>query len=210
MPLGLIKGIIELANNKAREIENKKRFPDSIVEKGSSINHESSLGKKCRICKNVIINYSDIGKYTYINFNSLIQHSTVGNYCSIAHGVKIGLGTHPLHLFSTSPIFYKMENPLKIELVDTDYEFDEYKKTIIGHDVWIGTNAIIMDGVEIGNGAVVAAGAVVTKDVPAYAIVGGVPAKILKYRFEADKREHLLFSKWWIKDAHQVLSMKLK
>ena len=98
------------------------------------------------------------------------------------------------------------KNTLKIDLVDTDLDFDEYENIIVGNDVWIGARAIIMDGVKINNGAIVAANSVVTKDVPAYAIVGGVPAKILKYRFNEKKIETLLNTEWWDDDLQTIKS----
>jgi len=79
----------------------------------------------------------------------------------------------------------------------TDSIFEELKRTQIGNDVWIGARAIVLDGISIGDGAVIAAGAVVTKDVPPYAIVGGVPAKLIRYRFEDDVIQELLKWKWW-------------
>lgn len=86
-----------------------------------------------------------------------------------------------------------------MSFADRNY-FEEFEKIGIGNDVWIGANVIILDGIEIGDGAVVAAGSVITKSVPPYAIVGGVPAKIIRYRFEKDKIEKLLILKWWDMD----------
>ena len=203
-PIGLIKGIIEIGNNNARDIQNKKRFPDAIIDKGSSFSDDVKIGKNVRICNNCIINHSSIGSYTYLNYGTLIQHTTIGNYCSISHNVKMGLGAHPLDLFSTSPIFYKVKNALGVNVVDEDIKFKEYAPITIGNDVWIGSDVIIMDGVEIGNGAVVAAGAVVTKNVPAYAIMGGVPAKLIKYRFSESKISSLERSKWWEDNPKKV------
>ena len=83
--------------------------------------------------------------------------------------------------------------------------FEEFKAQIeIGNDVWIGDSAIIMDGVKIGDGSIIAAGAVVTKDVPPYAIVGGVPAKIIRYRFDEDDINFLLELSWWEKDKKWI------
>ncbi|WP_282054685.1 CatB-related O-acetyltransferase [Maribacter luteus] len=208
LPLGLVKGVLEVANEKARDIQNKRRFPHAIIDKGSSFSQEVTIGEKAHICGDCTINHSHVGSYSYINFGTLIQNSTIGNYCSIAHGVKMGLGSHPLHLFSTSPIFYKKQNALGVQVLNEDVEFQEYAPITIGNDVWIGANAIIMDGVKIGNGAVVAAGAVVSKDVPAYAIVGGVPAKLIKYRFDEVSRNILETSKWWQSPPEEVVQMK--
>lgn len=155
-----------------------------------------------------VVNHSQIGSYSYVNYNCCIQNAIIGNYCSISTNVSIGLGAHPLHLFSTSPVFYKASNTLKVKLIKEDIEFDEYKPIRIGSDVWIGTKASILDGVTIGHGACVAAGAVVTKDVPAYAVVGGIPAKIIKYRFDSETIKTLLQTGWWEKSAEQVHAMR--
>ena len=208
LPIGLVRGLFTLANNSARDIENQKRFPEAIIEPGSTFTPDVRIGKHSRIYSNCIVNHISIGSYSYINYKTLVQNATIGNYCSISHNVSIGLGLHPLNLFSTSPIFYKTKNLFDIDLIPKDLGFKEYQPITIGNDVWIGANAIIMDGVKIGNGAVVAAGAVVTKDVPAYAIVGGVPAKIIKYRFNENVRSSLEKSKWWLNEAEAVYHMK--
>ena len=110
-----------------------------------------------------------------------MQYAVIGKLCSIGDNVRIGLGIHPTHLRSTHPAFYSPQGNWDIKPTIQE-KITEYKKVYIGDDVWIGTNAMILDGVTIGSHAVIAAGAVVTKDVPEYAIVGGVPAKIIKYR----------------------------
>ena len=123
----------------------------------------------------------ELGDYTYVGGRSKIQNASLGAFCSIAEGVHIGLGIHPTHLKSTHPVFYSRHNQWDIKPVSSEI-IEEYRPVKIGDDVWIGVNAIILDGVTIGSHAVVAAGAVVTKDVPDYAIVAGVPAKVIKYR----------------------------
>ncbi len=204
MPLGLIKGFIKLANDNARDIENKKRFPKSIIDAGSSFTSDSTIGKHSHILTGAIINHSHIGNYTYCSRNVLIQNTSIGNYCSIAHDVVMGLGAHPLHLFSTSTLFYKTHNTLGVKFVNENLNFEEYKPIKVGNDVWIGTRVIIMDGVTIGDGAVIAAGAVVTKNVPPYAIVGGIPAKTIKHRFSMGKINRLINSKWWELDLNEI------
>lgn len=146
-----------------------------------------------RWCK---IRNSQFGMYTYVGFRSDFNHVKVGNYCSISSDVKIGLGKHPTHLFSSSPVFYSNQNPFNSH--DAYLEFnDQPTLTVIGHDVWIGANVIIMDNITIGTGAVIAAGSVVTKDVQPYEIVGGVPAKLIKKRFDDQTISSLLKSEWW-------------
>jgi acetyltransferase-like isoleucine patch superfamily enzyme len=99
-------------------------------------------------------------------------------------------------MISTHPIFYSPSWHSSISFVEKQY-YEEFVQTIIGSDVWIGANVTILDGIKIGCGAIVAAGAAVTKDIPDYAIVGGVPAKIIKYRFSKEEIELLLSLKWW-------------
>lgn len=203
-PFGLLKGILDLANDKARDMENTRRFPQAIIENGCTFSRDVRIGDYTRICYSTTVNHSKIGFCSYINYESLIQHTEIGNYCSIAHGVKMGLGAHPINLFSTSPIFYKVKNPFRVPILEKNVDFKEYLPIQIGSDVWIGAQVIVMDGVTIGHGAVVAAGAVVTKDVPPYGIVGGVPAKLIKYRFNEKQIEALLLTQWWIKQPSEV------
>jgi len=209
-PFGFVKGIIELTNEKARDFENKKRFPNAIIEKNCSFNTNVIIGKNSRICYNTTVNDSQIGFCTYINYNSLIQHTEIGNYCSIAHGVKMGLGEHPLHLTSTSPLFYKVNNALNISLIEKDIDFNPHEPIKIGSDVWVGAQSIIMNGVTIGHGAVVAAGSIVTKEVLPYNIVAGIPAKVINTRFNQNKIDELLNSKWWLKEPLEINNTKNK
>ena len=141
------------------------------------------------------IYWSTIQKYTYINDHCWIIKSTIGSFCSIASNVMIGGGKHPLNFVSTSPVFYSKRNSLKICFVEVNFE--EYEKTIIGNDVWIGANVFIKGGVNVGHGAVIGAHAVVTKDIEPYAIVVGNPAKMVKKRFDDATIQKLLKSKWW-------------
>jgi virginiamycin A acetyltransferase len=133
------------------------------------------------ICANTIID-----SYNYIGFNTLISKTTIGRYNSIANNVNIGHGEHPLDLISTSSI-----------ITNTTYEVLTAKPCTIEHDVWIGSGATIRRGVTLGIGCVVGANSFVNKDVPPYAVVGGVPAKILKYRFSEEKIKLILDSNWW-------------
>ena len=135
-----------------------------------------------------------VGKYTRIKPGCILKNAIIGNYCSLANDIMIGLGQQPTNLISTNSIFYK---PGITNIFARHIDYEEEKKTYIGNDVWIGNGAVIMDGVTVGDGAIIGSRAVVTKDVPAYAIVGGIPAKIIRYRFSSDIIETLEKSQWW-------------
>ena len=203
-PLGLTKKLIELGKNGSRDLNNKKRFKNSIIDQGCCIDNLSQINDYTHILSNTLLLNSQVDSYTYIGKSGMIQNCQIGKFCSIANEVCIGLGNHPITNFSTATLFYKKYNKLKVEFVEKDSDFIEYKNIEIGHDVWIGIRSIILDGVKIGHGAIVAANSVVSKDVPPYAIVGGVPAKIIRYRFSEEKISQLLESNWWNKDLHEI------
>jgi len=160
------------------------------------VDQSSEFGGYNKLYRGTKIWNSKIGAFTYIS-NSEVYNCEIGSFTSIApYAIIGGFGQHPTRWLSTHPAFYS--NALKANTTFTsDNSFDEYQITHIGNDVWIGTRAMILDGVNIGNGAIVAAGAIVTKDVPDYAIVGGIPAKVIRYRFSNDIIEELLAWKWW-------------
>ena len=195
--VGLFKHFLFIINRYGRDAENRHRFPQSIVLDGVCLSQDTILGKNTKVHEGCIINHSTIGDYTYVSRNALIQNTVIGNYCSISHELICGLGVHPLDLFSTSPLFYRVTNDFGIKVVERDSDFVEYKPIKIGNDVWIGARVTILDGVVIGDGAVFAAGAIVTHDVPDYAVVGGVPAKIIRYRNTKENIRLFKESQWW-------------
>lgn len=166
-----------------RKYKIQKRYPTLKVGGYAEITSDCSFGHRNIIYPHAVVSNVKLGDYSYIGGYSHIQNAMIGKYCSIAPEVRIGLGIHPTNLKSTHPAFFSKQSHWIDEIQPTiSDEIVEYKHIYIGDDVWIGARSLILDGVKIGSHAVIAAGAVVTKDVPEYAIVGGVPAKIIKYR----------------------------
>ncbi len=152
---------------------------------------------------------SQFGDFSYVARNCQIYNTKVGKYTCIGPNVNTGMGAHPSSEFvSSHPLFYStLGQSSGMVIVDKNL-FEEFPSTEIGNDVWIGNNTIIKYGVKIGDGAIIGSGAVVTKDVEPYSIVGGVPAKIIKYRFTQDQIEFLLNFKWWDKDLEWIKANK--
>lgn len=161
------------------------------------------LGEYCTLYEHSQIRNSRIGSFTYVQRNANIYNTTIGKFCSIGPNIITCPGKHPTNLISTSPVFFSTQKQCQITFTLNEF-FKECGKVDIGNDVWIGANVIILEGVKIGDGAIIAAGAVVTKDIPSYAIVGGIPAKIIKMRFDEELICKLLNLKWWDKDIEWI------
>jgi acetyltransferase-like isoleucine patch superfamily enzyme len=174
----------------------KKKFSKSKIYSGAKVDNNSILNKNSVIFNDVVLNNSNIGAYSYIQARSIVSNTSIGKFCSIAGDVFIGLPQHATAFVSTHPIFYLNNTPLPKIFSSVDF-FETDKRTYIDHDVWIGQKALLMGGIKVGVGAIIGAGALVSKDIPPYAIVAGVPAKIIRYRFDFETREELLRSKWW-------------
>ena len=147
---------------------------------------------------------SYLGFGSYINSGFIRSYVEVGRYCSIGRNVTIGLGRHDYENITTSPFFGNFDPVDNLEWLAKK---NPKRRVIVGNDVWIGDNVLIDSGVTIGNGAVIAAGAVVTKNVPSFTIVGGIPAKVIKHRFDNDLASALNQSEWWSFRPHIIAPM---
>lgn len=156
----------------------------------SSIHHSSVIGISCNVVG------CTMDKYSYCGPECQIVNTIIGSFCSISDHVFIGGAEHPLDWVSTSPVFQNVRHSGPKKRF-AKFDLPRTKRTSIGNDVWIGHGVTIKQGVKIGNGAIVGSNALVTKDVPPYAIVGGVPAKIIKYRFSQEVIARLEEIQWW-------------
>lgn len=197
----LIYAIRERLSSQVMRARLQKKYPTCIFYSGINVDAASTLGKNIVLFRNTVVLNSSINDHTFVQENSLIHTAEIGKFCSIAMGVNVGMGQHPIDHVSTHPAFYSATQPVAKTYCKQDI-FSPFQKTRIGHDVWIGRNALIKDGVTIGNGAVVAAGAVVTHDVPDYSVVAGVPAQVIKYRFDEETRHKLIEIRWWDMPEH--------
>ena len=168
-------------------VDKKARIKDAVLEPYVNVTHHAE-----------IVN-SHIGQRTSIGRYSKIRDSEIGAFCSISWDVTIGAVTHPMVQMSSHAFTYRKQ----FGIVEADKEF-KIKTTIVGNDVWIGCGSIILAGVRIGDGSIIGAGAVVTKDVAPYTIVTGVPARVLRKRFPDEITSGLLDISWWNWDDNKL------
>lgn len=165
----------------------------------------SKIAKSSKVEAGSLVVNSIMDKHSFCGYDCEILNTNIGSFCSIANGVIIGGGAHPIDWVSTSPVFYFGRDSVKTK-------FSNYKRrspllTNIGNDVWIGQNAIIKQGVEVGNGAIIGMGSVVTKNVEPFTIVAGNPAKVIRKRFDDLLITELLETKWWDLDEKILTSL---
>lgn len=157
--------------------------------RGSSVHPSSKLES------GTSFHASTMGRHSFCGYDCDVHCADIGSFVSIANSVVIGGGRHPMEWVGMSPVFYEGRDSVRAKF--SEHPREPAQRVRIGHDVWIGRSAIVLAGVEIGHGAVVGAGAVVTRDVPPYAIVAGNPARLIRFRFDEPTRQRLLASRWW-------------
>jgi phosphonate metabolism protein (transferase hexapeptide repeat family) len=175
-----------------------KKLSEKPSIHSTSIVRDSHLGSWTDVGANTYIVESSFDDYSYAAGDVMIIYSQVGKFCSIASHTRINPGNHPMDRVTQHHCTYRRIQYGFDEADDKAFfDWRRAAKCVIGHDVWIGTAAIILPGVQVGTGAVIGAGAVVTKDVAPYEIVGGTPAKPIRRRFPPDTVEKLLRTAWW-------------
>jgi len=168
------------------------------------------FGQNNALGKNISIFNSEIDSYTYLSNDCIVRNAKIGKFCSIGPSVKIGLGKHPFNEFlSSHPLFYSNRKQIGFSILK-DSKFEEFEEVSIGNDVWIGANVIILDGVNVGDGAVIAAGSVVIQNVEPFSLVAGTPAVHKKYKFSKKKIDEILNNPWWNKDIDYIKKLITK
>jgi acetyltransferase-like isoleucine patch superfamily enzyme len=182
----------------------RRKFPLSVVYSNVVVDNYSILNHNSVLFKEVTLLNSSLGAYSYIQSGSVVSNAEIGPFCSIASQVNIGLANHPMHMVSSSPVFYDNSQPLPKFLIDKRVYTETLPRTTIGADVWIGQEALVKAGVNIGVGAVIGAGSVVTKDIAPYTIAAGNPCKPIRLRFTEDIVTRLVASEWWMLSEQQL------
>lgn len=189
-----------MANDPA---SNKELGEEPAIHRTASV-RASSFGRYCEVGARTKVAESSFGDYSYVVNDSDIIYTTVGKFCSIAAHTRINPGNHPLERVALSHFTYRSSS---YDLGPDDAAFFDWRRSfrcVMGHDVWIGHGAIILPGVQLGTGCAIGAGAVVTKNVPPFAIVVGNPGRVLRYRFTPEIIAALERIAWWDWPHHRL------
>lgn len=162
----------------------------------------TSLGKGTKICAGCQLVNVSIGKYSDVGYDCIIVNTEIGSFCSFGANIIIGGASHTIDWVSTSTVFNENKDHLPTKFYNHFYSLAS--KAIIGNDVWIGNNVLIKSNIIIGDGAVIGMGSVVTKNVGAYEIWAGNPAKLIRKRFDDHVIEALIESQWWNWDDDKI------
>lgn len=197
----LIKGAIRgiLGNPASLRVNGETIGRHVQIARTASCDHVV-LADRVRVAANCRISQSNVGRFTYFQFGSIATWATIGSFCSVSEYARIGATNHDIGRVTTHPItFDESFNFLQVgdESVQAFSARLQDERVTVGHDVWVGYGAVILPGVEVGNGAVIGAGAVVSHDVPPYAVVGGVPSTVIKFRFPTEVVEKIEATRWW-------------
>jgi phosphonate metabolism protein (transferase hexapeptide repeat family) len=169
--------------------------------------HDTRLGAYCEVGARTILQEVTMDDYSYVVNDAQITYTTIGKFCSIAAMTRINPGNHPMQRASQAHFTYRASAYFTGESDEAEFfAWRRGNRVRIGHDVWIGHGAIVLPGRNVGTGAVVAAGAIVTKDVPAYTIVAGNPARMIKRRFAETVTGRLAALAWWDWDHERLRS----
>lgn len=191
-----------------QSIAKNAKIYDGAVVTNSTLQEQTSVGNFTKIVDSVLERHVSIDRYNYVanthigahsytGKNVTLIHAQIGKFCSISWNVSIGGANHDMDCVTTHSFLYNEASCLHPVDAPPAYNRFDGQQCVIGNDVWIGSGAIVLRGVEVGTGAVIGAGSVVTKDVPAYAVVCGNPAQILRYRFDDTVIIQMLKLKWW-------------
>lgn len=180
-----------------QQVPSRPKIADTVIAPTVRL-RQANIGRCCEILRDSVVEYTEFGDFSYLGEDCTVANAQIGRFCAIAARVRIGAPNHPidrpsLHRFTYCPEYYSAT-------ASRDQAFFAGRRNdrvVIGNDVWIGHAVIVLPGVTIGDGAVLAAGAVVSRDVAPYTVVGGVPARPIKERFSRETAARLARIAWW-------------